>query len=153
MYKRVFKYTDYNGVDREEEVFFNLTESEIAELSLSEEGGFDAMIKRITQAQDGRKIVETFKKILLLSYGEKSPDGRRFIKSPEISSAFAQTPMYNELFMELAFDSKKASEFINMVAPRPKGDGGKLKNFTPGPIEPTNVIDVTPVTDNASENA
>lgn len=147
MYKRTFKYKDFNGVEREEDAYFNLTESEIAELSLSVDGGFDAMIKRITQAQDGKQIVSAFKQILLLSYGEISPDGRRFVKSEEISRAFEQTPMYNELFMDLAFDANKASDFINQVAPKPKGDGGKIRNFTPGPVPQNNVIDVTPVPD------
>lgn len=127
MLKRTFKYKDYDGVDREETVYFNLNESEITELSLSVNGGIDQMIRRIVEAQDGKQIVSTFKDILLKSYGEKSLDGRRFIKSKELSEAFSQTEMYNQLFMELAFDAEKAAEFITAVCPKEKANVDRTK--------------------------
>lgn len=137
MLKRTFKYTDYNGVPREETVYFNLTEAEITEISLSVSGGLDQMIRRIVEAQDGKQILSTFKEILLKSYGEKSPDGKRFIKSKELSEAFSQTEMYNELFMELAFDAEKASEFITAVCPKQKDNKGKIVDIPAVSNEPT----------------
>ena len=132
MYKRTFKYTDYDGNPREEDVFFNLTESEIAEMSLSVTGGLDQMMRRIVAAQDTKQIVAIFKELLLKAYGEKSPDGKRFIKSKEAAEAFSQTEMYNQLFMELAFNAEKAAEFFRCITPAKKGDGGKVADFTPG---------------------
>lgn len=134
MYKRTFKYTDYDGNPREEDVYFNLTESEVIEMSMSVNGGFDQMIKRIVAAQDTKQIIAIFKEILLKAYGEKSLDGKRFIKSPELAEAFSQTEMYNQLFMELAFDAEKAAEFINAITPKQKGDGGKVVDFKGGPL-------------------
>lgn len=129
MYKRTFKYTDYDGNPREEDVYFNLSEAELAEMMFSADGGLDQAIKRIVAAQNTKEIISTWKMILLKSYGEKSPDGKRFIKSKELSDAFSQTEMYNQLFMELTFDAEKAAEFMDKVTP-PKKDGkGKLVNL------------------------
>lgn len=110
MLKKTIAYTDYNGTTRKEDFYFNLTQAEVTELEVSVEGGLVEMINRIVAAQNGKVIIETFKDIILRAYGEKSPDGRRFIKNQEVRDAFAQTEAYSNLFMELATDAKAASE-------------------------------------------
>ena len=117
MLKKTIKYKDFNGNEREEDFYFNLMQSEIAELELSTAGGFTESIQKIIQTQDGPEIIKQFKKIILKSYGEKSADGKRFIKSDELSEAFSQTNAYSELFMELATDDEAASAFINGIVP------------------------------------
>ena len=117
MLKKTIKYKDFNGNEREEDLYFNLMQSEIAELELSTVGGFTESIQKIIQTQDGPEIIKQFKKIILKSYGEKSADGKRFIKSDELSEAFSQTNAYSELFMELATDDEAASAFINGIVP------------------------------------
>lgn len=117
MLKKTIKYKDFNGNEREEDFYFNLMQSEIAELELSTVGGFTESIQKIIQTQDGPEIIKQFKKIILKSYGEKSADGKRFIKSDELSEAFSQTNAYSELFMELATDDEAASAFINAIVP------------------------------------
>lgn len=148
MIVKTFKYKDFIGNEREEEVRFNLTKTEIMELSMSVNGGLDQMIRRIVAAQDGATIMSTFREILLKSYGELSLDGRRFVKSKEISEAFAQTPMYDELFQELVYDAEKAAEFFRMVGPKieettqnPNPSRGAIKTFTPGPLPNQTMID------------
>lgn len=121
MLKKTIKYTDYNGNVREEDFWFNLTQAEVTELEVSVEGGLVEMINRIVAAQNGKVIIETFKDIILRAYGEKSADGRRFIKNQEVRDAFAQTEAYSKLFMELATDAKAASEFVNGIVP-PKSE-------------------------------
>ena len=117
MLKKTIKYVDFKGVEREEDFLFNLMESEITEMELSKQGGLTESIKRIVKTQDGPKIIEIFKEIILKAYGEKSEDGRRFIKSKELSEAFSQTNAYSNLFMELSMDDKAAAEFINGIVP------------------------------------
>lgn len=117
MLKKTITYTDYNGTTRKEDFYFNLTQAEVTELEVSVEGGLVEMINRIVAAQNGKVIIETFKDIILRAYGEKSPDGRRFIKNQEVRDAFAQTEAYSKLFMELATDAKAASEFVNGIVP------------------------------------
>lgn len=111
------KYTDFNGIEREEEFMFNLTEAEITEMELTTDGGFSDSIKKIIAAQDTPQIIKVFKMLLLKSYGEKSADGRRFVKSEKLSEDFSQTNAYSQLFMKLATDDKAAAAFINGIMP------------------------------------
>lgn len=117
MIKRNISYTDFNGVNRNEDFYFNLSRSEIAEMELSTAGGMSEMLKKIANEQNMPALVKIFKEFILKAYGEPSADGKRFEKSEELSIAFSQTNAYSELFMELATNADKASEFINGLIP------------------------------------
>ena len=117
MLKKRIAYTDYNGTKREEDFYFNLNKAEIMEMEMSTTGGLTEMINRIIETQDAPSIIKVFKDIIMKAYGEKSPDGKRFVKSQELSESFAQTEAYSELFMELASDSEAASKFVNGIIP------------------------------------
>lgn len=119
MLTKTIKYVDYNGVEREETFLFNLSKAEVAEMELSVSGGLVQMIEKIVAAEDGKLIIDLFKDIILRSYGEKSPDGRRFIKTKELSLGFSQTEAYSNLFMELATDADAAAAFVNGIVPIP----------------------------------
>ena len=117
MLKKVITYTDYDGNERKETFYFNLSKAEIAEMQLSTSGGLTTMIQKIIDEKDNPKIVQLFKDLILKSYGEKSLDGKRFMKSKEISDGFSQTEAYSELFMELASNADAAAEFVNGIVP------------------------------------
>lgn len=117
MLKKTITYTDYNGVERTEDFRFNLSKAELAEMEMSTSGGLTEMIERIVAAQDAPSIIKIFKDLILKAYGEKSPDGKRFIKSEELSTAFSQTEAYSQLFMELASNPDEAAKFINGIIP------------------------------------
>lgn len=117
MLKKTVTYTDYNGNERTEDHYFNLNKAELMELEMSVDGGLTTMIKRISSAQDGPSIMKVFKEILSKSYGIKSDDGKRFIKSEEIFTAFSQTEAYSAIFMELVTDDNASAKFIEGVIP------------------------------------
>ena len=117
MLKKTITYKDYNGVERTEDFMFNLTKAEILEMQLAKDGGMDAAIKKIVDAKDAPEIMKVFKDLILKSYGIVSDDGRRFIKSKEISDSFSQTEAFSMLFMELATDTDAASAFVNGIVP------------------------------------
>lgn len=117
MLKKTITYTDYNGSERTEDFYFNLTKAEVMEMEMSTSGGLAEMIKKIVAAQDAPAIIKVFKDLILKAYGEKSPDGKRFIKNDEITTAFAQTEAYSQLFMELATDADEAAKFVNGIIP------------------------------------
>lgn len=121
MLKKTITYIDYNGVERKEDFYFNLTKAEIMEMEMSISGGLTEMINRIVAAQDAPAIVKIFKELVLKAYGIKSPDGKRFIKSEELATEFAQTEAYSQLFMELATDADAASAFVNGIVPNVEG--------------------------------
>ena len=118
MFVKKIKFTDYNGNAREEDFYFNLNEAELAKMEMRTPGGMSAMLERIVQKLDGQQIIDTFEELINLSYGEKSPDGREFVKSPEITRKFMQTEAYNKFFMELCTDSEAASQFFNAIVPQ-----------------------------------
>lgn len=117
MLKKTITYTDYNQTERTEDFYFNLSKAEIMEMEMGTSGGLAETIQRIVAAQDAPAIIKIFKDLVLKAYGEKSPDGKRFIKSEEISQAFSQTEAYSQLFMELATDADEAAKFVNGIVP------------------------------------
>ena len=117
MLKKTITYTDYNGVERKEDFYFNLSKAEIMEMEMSTAGGLAEMIQRIVDSKDNVAIIKIFKELVLKAYGKKSDDGRRFIKSKEISEEFSQTEAYSIIFMELAMDADAAAKFVNGIVP------------------------------------
>lgn len=117
MIKKTISYTDFNGVERKEDFYFNLTKAEVMELELSTKGGLAEMIQRIVAAQDQPAIIKVFKDLIIKAYGVKSPDGKRFIKNQEVVDEFVQTEAFSELFMELATDADAAAKFVNGIVP------------------------------------
>lgn len=117
MLKKTITYLDYNGNELTEDFYFNLNKAEIMEMELGTEGGLGEFIKKIIKTKDTPALIELFKKLILKAYGEKSADGKRFIKSEEISAAFSQTEAYANLFVELASSDTEAAAFVNGIIP------------------------------------
>lgn len=137
MYKRTITYTDYFDVERTEDVYFNLSETELTKLQLSKQNGYVAMLQSLIDAKNGPAIMEVFDEIIRMAYGEKSEDGRRFIKSEELTEAFTQTPIYDQLYMELCTNADSAAEFVKNIIPAKYRDqvdsaelNAKVKEFT-----------------------
>ena len=118
MLKKTITYTDYDNVKRTEDFYFNLSKAEVTEMELSVDGGLAQMLENIVNSKDNKEIVRMFKELVLKAYGEKSPDGRRFIKNKELSDAFSQTEAYSEIFMELALNEQAAADFVNGILPK-----------------------------------
>lgn len=117
MLKKTITYTDYNDETRTEDFYFNLSKAELTLMEASKVGGMKNYLERIIQTKDVTAIAEMFKDIIHMSYGEKSPDGKRFIKSEDLSVAFEQTEAYSELVMEL-LNAENAAKFINGIMPK-----------------------------------
>lgn len=118
MLKKTVTYKDFNDEEHTEDFYFNLTKAEILEMNLSTYGGLDKMIEKIIATHDTPKIIAMFKDLVLRSYGEKSDDGKRFIKTNEVREAFSQTQAYSDIFMELSTNEQAAVEFVNGIVPK-----------------------------------
>lgn len=118
MIKKTITYTDYDGNQRTEDFWFNLSKVELTEMDVTSPGGMTNFLQKIVSEQDNKKIWEAFKDLVFRAYGEKSLDGRRFIKDPEKTKAFSETEAYVELCMELFSDPDKAAEFVNGIVPQ-----------------------------------
>ena len=135
MFKETVSYEDYDGNQRTEDFYFNLTKPELLELNFENAGGLEKYLKKIVDSNNNKEIISTFKKIVLMAYGEKSDDGRRFIKSDEMKKEFEQSAAYPEIFMKYATDANAAAKFVNGVFP--KDMAGQLKD-TPATIAAAN---------------
>lgn len=109
-----------NDVQRTEDFYFDLSKPEIVKMQASTKGGYDVQLRSIAASLDGAKIMDFFENFIAKSYGVKSEDGRRFMKSEEISRSFMETPAYEVLFEKLVTDDKYAADFVNAVM-RSKG--------------------------------
>lgn len=126
MLKKSITYTDFNGKQVTEDFYFNLTKAEVAEMEVSASsvdsegnvsGGMQKMLNDVISSGSGARIIEVFKDIIFRSYGVKSEDGKRFVKSEELSKDFVQTAAYSEFFVELLTDPDAAANFVKAVMP------------------------------------
>jgi len=132
-------YKDFNGTERKEEFMFDLSKAELLEMELSTNGGLEQHINKIVSAQDGPELFKLFKELILKSYGEKSADGKRFIKSKELSIQFSQTPAYSELMLELISDANLCAEFVKGIVP---ADISEAAANAKAGIETANVVPI-----------
>lgn len=117
MIKKTITYKDFNGNDRTEEFYFNLTKAEVTRMEMSTTGGMAEMIQRVIAAQDAPSLIRIFEEMIQKSYGVKTPDGRGFVKRKEDLENFMATEAYSQLFMELVTDADSAAEFVNGIIP------------------------------------
>ncbi len=117
MYKKTVTYTDYNDNERTEDFYFSFTKAELLDKQMSVAGGYATVIDNIAKTKDLPAMIKIFKELVMEAYGVKSDDGRRFIKSEELTREFMETPAFSEIYMGLVTDDKAAAEFINKVFP------------------------------------
>lgn len=116
MLKKTLSYTNLDGEKITEDFYFNMTKAELIKLNLKEGEGFQEYLNRIIESGDGAAIIENFEKIVRLSYGVRTADGK-FKKDPDDFDAFMATEAYSDFFLELVTDAKASSEFIKAVMP------------------------------------
>jgi hypothetical protein len=116
--KKSIKFENYDGAEVTEDYYFHLSKADLVELEMTHKGGLQAYIERVVKSQDGRAIIEEFKRLILMSIGQKNDDGTRFIKNEELRQDFLASPAYDVLFMELVTDAEKAAQFVNGIVPK-----------------------------------
>lgn len=119
MLKKTLTYEDWNGNTVTEDFYFNLTKTEVLELEYGLIPGksLTEVINQLSSDQDMGRIIQTLKEILLKAYGQKTEDGKRFIKNQEIQDSFLQSPAFDIIYMELATSEDAAADFISGLLP------------------------------------
>lgn len=118
MVKKTIKYEDFNGQQVEETLYFNLTQTEQTRMELSKKDGLSNYIKEAVESGDNAALLDLFTNLILESYGIKSEDGKRFIKSPKLKEEFAQSAAFDALFMEIATNPEAAEAFVKGITNR-----------------------------------
>lgn len=118
MLKKTITYTDYDGMERTEDFWFNLSKTELTKLDAELPGGVLGVLRKIIDKKDRKALVDFIETLILRSYGEKTLDGKRFVKTPDMAEEFMQTPAYDELFMSILSDTDSQTSFINGIIPQ-----------------------------------
>ena len=122
MLKKTITYEDYFGTTRTEDFYFNLSQTELSDMQMSVDGGFNNKLDQMIKASDSREIYNTFVDIVLAAYGEVSPDGKYFIKKDEngnrLSDKFRQSLAYDALMDEISKSEATIAEFCNGIIPK-----------------------------------
>ena len=117
MYIKEITFTDFNGNTVTEIYCFNLNKVELMELQTSVPGGWAALGEKAVKEQDSSTLFKLYKELVLTAVGEKSADGKQFIKTPEIVSKFQNSNAFPEFMMALVENEKLAEEFIAGILP------------------------------------
>lgn len=125
MYKKTITYVDFNGVEREEDFYFHLTEAEQLKLEFSENGGLSNILDSIIESDDIGRIMELFERLIRLSYGRRTDDGKNFIKKIDYADEFIASEAWSNLFMEFLNEPDTASEFVNSIVTKVAKDDDK----------------------------
>ena len=120
MLAKKITYTNFNDEEVTETFYFNLSKAELIEMQFTTAGGLKERLESIVESKDRKLIMETFKDIIMRSYGEKSPDGKYLDKGENMSLAkrFVNTAAYDVLIMELFSDEKAAAKFFSAIIPK-----------------------------------
>lgn len=123
MFTKSITYTNFDGEKVTEDHSFHMSEAEIMEwVTTNGDYSIDMLLNRMVEKKRGRDIIAAVKELIYKSYGERSLDGRRFIKTPEVKAEFMETEAYSALFMELVTDAAKAGEFVQGILPKDMGE-------------------------------
>jgi len=119
MLKKTVTYIDYNGTERTEDFYFNMNQVEAIELEYGAIPGkrLTDMLVEMSNTSDAVTIITLLKEFLLKTYGEKSQDGKQFVKNKDIRDSFEQSPAFPKIYLELATNAEYAAEFITGVIP------------------------------------
>ena len=131
MYKITKKFEDFNGVEKEQDFYFNLTKADI--LKISEDGGMDQRLERLVKTKDMKEAIKVFEGLLLMAYGVKTDDGR-FVKNDQVRAEFASSAAYSEIYFDLATDPEAAKKFVEGVVPKFEEQANKVTSIPAPPI-------------------
>lgn len=115
MIKETVKYTNLNGQEAETDLYFNMGKMEILEIGI---GNLGETLAKITKEKNNQQVLKYFKKIVHMAYGERSEDGKRFIKNEEVLDRFKSSPAYDEFLFGLLMDESRAVKFVNGLFPK-----------------------------------
>jgi hypothetical protein len=134
--KKTITYTGFDDQEYTEDFYFHLSKAELVEMEVSHDGGLGEYLKRIVASNDGKQIMAEFKKLILSSYGKKSEDGRRFIKTDELRQEFESSEAYSTLFMEIVTNADAAAQFVNGIIPSGLAtDADRIAKAAAGQVE------------------
>lgn len=117
MLKKEFTYTDYDGKTQIEVGYFNMTKAEIAAMQVKMDGKYIDYLQDLVAGNHIEKLFNIFRELVLDSYGKKSDDGKRFVKTPELRADFEASIPFSDMLIDLISSGDKMSAFTKAILP------------------------------------
>lgn len=118
MFKYTVNYEDFDGNQQSETLFFNFSKPELMKLQMKDNGKYTDHLQVVAESNNPMEIMNAFSEIILMAYGQKSEDGKRFIKSDEAREEFSQSAAYDAFLFELIGDPDIMNKFMVGVFPK-----------------------------------
>lgn len=117
MFKKNISYVDYDGNKRNDEFYFNLNKAELMTLEFSYKGGIAGALQQSLRDHDMKTVMDIVTTMIKMSYGAKSADGRKFVKSPSVLEDFEFSEAYPTLLMDLVTNEGELDKFMTGIMP------------------------------------
>lgn len=122
MLKQRVKYEGFDGEIVEEDLYFNLTRMDLIELNdRYESKDMAAYMDKIVKEKNIKELYKVLKDIVLMAYGVKSEDGKRFIKNQTVKDEFAESLAFSQLIEDFHETDTAMSDFVTGITSQIKG--------------------------------
>lgn len=124
MVRREIKFTDFNGKSQTEVGYFNINKAELGKLQMRHNGTYLDYLKLLSERKKVEEMYNFVYELILDSYGEKDPEGRKFIKTPEMRTDFEQSLAFSEMIVDLVSNPDDLANFVKGIMPPDLVTGG-----------------------------
>lgn len=122
MLKKRVKYEGFDGEIIEEDLYFNLTRMDLIELNdRYESKDMAAYMDKIVKEKNIKELYKVLKDIVLMAYGTKSEDGKRFIKNQAVKDEFYESLAFSQLIEDFHETDTAMSDFVTGITNQIKG--------------------------------
>lgn len=119
MFATTVNYTDFDGHERKETLYFNITEQQMRDLYQDDPDFSEKALTNAMETRDNNEFLRIMKKLILASYGEKSEDGKVHKKNKEIRENFECSAAFEQLMDDIMYkaDEKYLKGFFTQIFP------------------------------------
>ena len=117
MQKLTVQYQNFDGDLETEDLYFHLNIKELQEME-NWDVPLTKRIAKLTKTEDGKEAFELMRDIVEAAYGERSADGKRFVKNPEVLKNFTQGLAYDEVIISFIDGTTDLGKFVEGLLPK-----------------------------------
>ena len=117
MQKLTVQYQNWDGDLETEDLYFHLNIKELQEME-KWDVPLTKRIAKLTKTEDGTEAFELMRDIVEAAYGERSSDGKRFVKNPEVLKNFTQGLAYDEVILQFIDGTTDLAKFVEGLLPK-----------------------------------
>ncbi len=117
MQKLTVQFENFDGETVSEDLYFHLNIKELQDME-KWDVPLTQRIAKLTKTEDGKEAFDLMRDIVEAAYGERSEDGKRFVKNPEVLKNFTEGLAYDEVILKFIDGTTDLSKFIEGLLPK-----------------------------------